>query len=171
MDIDSKTGSETSGQASQPTQTNQPPAKLATPAPLPVVVIGGGLSGLYASYLLHRAGVPFLLLESRGRLGGRIVSTKLDADKKQRQGPALETDAKSNAEKEPLAAGLAALERFDLGPTWFWPGHDRVASLVKALKLRAFPQAQTFINSAGRRSTGDHMVDLGPGGGARRLKK
>lgn len=36
-------------------------------------IIGGGLSGLYAAYLLEQAGIrDYLLLEARERLGGRV---------------------------------------------------------------------------------------------------
>ncbi|KUI31177.1 oxidoreductase [Mycobacterium sp. IS-1496] len=38
--------------------------------PRPVVVIGGGISGLTAAYRLTRASVPVHLVESAGRLGG-----------------------------------------------------------------------------------------------------
>ena len=39
-----------------------------------VAIIGGGLAGLHAAYLLHRAGVSFQLFEARDRLGGRILT-------------------------------------------------------------------------------------------------
>jgi monoamine oxidase len=42
----------------------------------PVIIIGGGLAGLYAAHLLHKQGVGFRLLEARNRLGGRILTTK-----------------------------------------------------------------------------------------------
>jgi len=40
----------------------------------PIVIVGGGLSGLYAARLLHARGVDFRLLEARPHLGGRILS-------------------------------------------------------------------------------------------------
>ena len=81
----------------------------------PVLIVGGGLAGLTAARLLHRAGIGFQLLEARSRLGGRILS----AD----------------------AAGQAAAGGFDLGPSWFWPGmQPGLAALVGALGLDSFPQ-------------------------------
>src|SRR5213593_909546 len=44
----------------------------------PVVVIGGGLSGLIASTLVARAGVPVVLLEKSATIGGRAVSRSKD---------------------------------------------------------------------------------------------
>lgn len=44
----------------------------------PIVIAGGGLSGLYAARLLAQAGADFLLLEARERLGGRILSVTDD---------------------------------------------------------------------------------------------
>jgi monoamine oxidase len=38
----------------------------------PVVVVGAGLAGLRAAELLHRAGTPVVVLEARGRPGGRV---------------------------------------------------------------------------------------------------
>ena len=42
---------------------------------LDAVVIGGGAAGLAAARELSRAGARFVLLEARGRLGGRILTT------------------------------------------------------------------------------------------------
>jgi monoamine oxidase len=41
-----------------------------------VAIIGGGLSGLYAAYLLEKKGVDYVLLEARPTLGGRIVTAR-----------------------------------------------------------------------------------------------
>ena len=81
------------------------------------LIVGGGLSGLYAATRLLRQGRDFLLLEGRGRLGGRILSE------------APENQPGSNA---PLA--------FDLGPTWFWQDQPRMARLLAELELESFQQ-------------------------------
>lgn len=40
-----------------------------------ILIIGGGLSGLYAAYLLEQAGFKdYLLLEAKDHLGGRVYS-------------------------------------------------------------------------------------------------
>ncbi len=39
---------------------------------LPIVVLGAGLAGLYAAYLLKKSGRSVLMLEARDRIGGRI---------------------------------------------------------------------------------------------------
>jgi protoporphyrinogen/coproporphyrinogen III oxidase len=44
----------------------------------PVIVIGGGISGLGCATRLKRRGIPFLLLEKSNRFGGVIQSTQKD---------------------------------------------------------------------------------------------
>lgn len=83
-----------------------------------VIIVGGGLSGLSAAYLLHRAGIPFRLLEARERLGGRILSVD--------------------------ASGQPSSDGFDLGPSWYWPGMPTaLRAWVDELGLASFPQYST----------------------------
>src|SRR5213593_5202060 len=44
----------------------------------PVVVVGGGLSGLIASTLIARSGLPVVLLEKSATVGGRAASRSKD---------------------------------------------------------------------------------------------
>jgi len=79
----------------------------------PVVVVGAGLSGLYASNLLAQAGQRVLLMEARERIGGRVFSQ----------------------------APTASAHRVDLGPSWFWPSmNPRMKRLLAQLGLASFPQ-------------------------------
>ncbi|WP_175715942.1 flavin monoamine oxidase family protein [Burkholderia ambifaria] len=102
-----------------------------------IAIIGAGLSGLYAAWLLERQGIrDYVLLEARDTLGGRIVSVA---------GPGhASPDAGITAD---------AIDRFDLGPTWFWPEYQQeLRRLVDALGLEQFEQFET----------GDMMVERSP---------
>ncbi|RQZ62325.1 FAD-dependent oxidoreductase [Burkholderia sp. Bp9004] len=69
-----------------------------------IAIIGGGLSGLYAAFLLEQRGIDdYVLLEARSEFGGRILSAPV---------------SKTHARAEDT---FNAVDRFDLGPTWFWP--------------------------------------------------
>jgi monoamine oxidase len=79
----------------------------------PVVVIGAGLSGLYATRLLQQAGHKVWLIEARERVGGRVWSV----------------------------SPTASEHRLDLGPAWFWPGmNPRMGRLLQNMGLASFPQ-------------------------------
>lgn len=83
-------------------------------------IIGGGLAGLYAAWLLEQAGHDYVLLESRKRFGGRLLTVSRDP-----AGPGEKTGA------------------FDLGATWYWPEmQPELAGLVEELGLQAFPQPE-----------------------------
>ena len=75
------------------------------------VIIGAGLSGLYAAFRLAEQGESFIVLEARDRLGGRIYC--------------------------PQYQGLSS----DLGPSWFWPEiQPRIVNLIARLGLTTYPQ-------------------------------
>ncbi|BBO68284.1 hypothetical protein DSCA_22140 [Desulfosarcina alkanivorans] len=75
------------------------------------LIVGGGLSGIYAACLLSRKKRSFVVLEARGRVGGRILC--------------------------PAHQGFCS----DLGPSWYWPAiHPKMANLVQTLGLRGYRQ-------------------------------
>lgn len=79
----------------------------------PVIVIGAGLSGLYAAWRLHRQQVDVLVLEARSRVGGRILSEKPEGHE----------------------------SAIDLGPAWIWPAfQQRMRALVNELGIPLFSQ-------------------------------
>ncbi len=102
-----------------------------------IVIVGAGLSGLYAAYLLARQGVTdYVVLEARQAPGGRIAST--DA-----LGQVVSLGA----------AQVSPVDRFDLGPAWFWPGYQReLGRLIEELSLEIFEQFET----------GDMVVERSP---------
>lgn len=102
-----------------------------------IAIVGGGLSGLYAALLLEQRGIKdYLLLEARETFGGRIASV-------------------SSAGQMARETGLTSdgIDRFDLGPTWFWPVYQpQMDKLVRDLGLAYFEQHET----------GDMVVELSP---------
>ena len=75
------------------------------------VIIGAGISGLYAATLLEKAGVDYVILEARDRTGGRVLS-------------GLEL------------AGTSAGIHVDMGAAWFWPDiQPDFAQLIERLNL------------------------------------
>lgn len=92
-----------------------------------IAIVGGGLSGLYAAFLLEQRGVDYQLFEARHWLGGRIASGLVD--------------------------GADTLNRFDLGPTWYWPElQPDLAALIQSLQLKTFAQYET----------GDMLIERSP---------
>ena len=75
-----------------------------------VIIVGGGLSGLALADHMQQAGIDYLVLETRDRLGGRIK------------------------------VGEYNDSSVDLGPSWFWPGQYRIAKAVDRFDLMRFNQ-------------------------------
>jgi len=80
------------------------------------IIIGGGLSGIYAAFRLAAEKKSLVLLEARSRLGGRILSLEHQ--------------------------GFFA----DLGPSWYWPViNPKLTALIQALGLEGYPQFETGL--------------------------
>ncbi len=78
-----------------------------------VIIIGAGVSGLYAATRLEKAGVDYVILEARNRTGGRVLSGQV--------------------------SGL----HVDMGATWFWQEiQPDFAQLIDRLGLTAIPQGR-----------------------------
>ena len=77
------------------------------------LIVGGGLAGLRLTDLLTSQGHDVLLIEARDRLGGRVKTIQHNGS------------------------------YFDLGPTWYWSEHKRMAALISALGLESFEQYAT----------------------------
>ena len=87
-----------------------------------IAIVGGGLAGLVAAWRLLQQGVrDVVLLEARTTLGGRILSV--------------------DAAGMPVDTAESAVDRFDLGPSWFWPTlQPQLDRLVTELGLQRFSQ-------------------------------
>jgi len=85
-----------------------------------VAIVGAGVSGLYAAYRLKQMGIKdVVVFEARDRIGGRIYSVA-----------ALESENGDNEN-----------DRFDLGPSWFWPQYQpQLADLIQKLGLESLQQ-------------------------------
>lgn len=85
-----------------------------SPEETETLIIGGGLSGIYAASILAAEKEKVVLLEARDRIGGRILSLTNN--------------------------GFST----DLGPSWYWPAlNPRICALIKALNLQGYPQFET----------------------------
>ncbi|RHX93171.1 flavin monoamine oxidase family protein [Leptospira stimsonii] len=94
-----------------------------------VIVLGGGISGLYAAYLLGKTGIKVKLIEATDRLGGRIRTV---------------ADPSGNF--------------LDLGAEWIQAEHRTAKSLVRELGLKTTDfevQSDLFFGSYQKAGTWD----------------
>lgn len=103
----------------------------------PVVIIGGGISGLAAAYELSSANIPHTLLEKRPRLGG-VIETNRAEDCVLEGGPDSFLAAKPDALVLIKELGL---ESEVIGSN----DHDRTTYILKNGRLVALPEGVMMI--------------------------
>ena len=107
-----------------------------------IMIIGGGLSGLVATWQLRSAGISACVMEARTRFGGRILTAEGSED--------------------------AAC---DLGPSWFWPGQPLMESVLKHFNISSYEQfvdgAVLFQQQDG---SAEKIDTVSPMTGARRVQ-
>jgi len=107
-----------------------------------ILIIGGGISGLLATWQLRYAGINTVLLEARDRFGGRILT--------------VGGDNGANC---------------DLGPSWFWSGQPLIASLLNHFNIPYYQQftegAVLFQRSDG---SVERAIDSSPMAGSLRIQ-
>ena len=75
-----------------------------------IIILGGGLSGLYLAYRLKKAGHTIKVLEANNRIGGRIYTKKIKNTK------------------------------VELGATWLWQYNKELVKLCNELDIAVFEQ-------------------------------
>lgn len=86
-----------------------------------VAIIGGGLAGLTAAYRLQQAGVPYTLLESSPRLGGKLLTRRA-------HGYTMEIGADAILTRKPWAMDLA--KELGLEPRIIYPAAHKTNTWV-----------------------------------------
>ena len=104
-------------------------------ATTPVIIVGGGIAGLATAYELHRRQVSFVLLESRERAGGVILSEQVDG---------YTLDAGPDALLAQKTDGLKLCEELGLGGRLVPSKKPRQAFIQRAGRLHALPAASVL---------------------------
>jgi len=109
-----------------------------TSAPLNIVIIGAGMSGLIAGYELLRAGHQVTILEARNRVGGRVHTLYEPFDNGQ--------FAEAGASRIPSSHNLtmAYIQHFELDIDPFYPTTNNYFNLQN--NISSTTQAEEYIN-------------------------
>ncbi len=78
-----------------------------------VIIVGGGLAGLYLARELQSRNINYQLLDAKPLFGGRIIGAP---------------------------SPMSNTQFFDMGPTWVFPHHQSLKTLISDLDLKLFDQ-------------------------------
>jgi phytoene dehydrogenase-like protein len=117
-------------------------------APLPVIVVGAGLSGLACARRLHAAGVPVRVLEASDGVGGRVRTDEVD-------GFLLDRGFQVLLTAYPEARAVLDYDDLDLRP--FYPG--AMVWVEGAMHLIADPSRRPLAALSGLRAPVGSLAD------------
>jgi protoporphyrinogen/coproporphyrinogen III oxidase len=118
----------------------------------PLIVVGGGISGLAAAYELSRRDVPFLLVERTPRLGG-VIRTERVGD--------FVIDAGPDALFTQKPAGIDLCRELGLGPRLSFT-RSRSTFILRNGRLQALPEGAFMgIASGWRAFAATHAFSIG----------
>ena len=100
-----------------------------------VVIIGGGVAGLATAYQLHRDGIPFVVLESRDRAGGVVLSEEIDG---------FTIDGGPDGLLVQKPEGIALCQELGLGDRLVPTKPPRLAYIQRGHQLHALPAASVL---------------------------
>jgi len=84
------------------------------------IIIGGGLSGLLTAWRLQQQNLPYILLEAKAELGGRIFGVHEQQSKHYHDlGPTWVFSHQHNIQKLLLELGLTYFEQYSQGEALF----------------------------------------------------
>jgi monoamine oxidase len=98
-------------------------ASSCAPGGHPTVIVGAGLSGLRVADLLHKAGLPVVVLEARERPGGRVLTVRTPFDE------GLHAEAGAIRIASAHRAVLRAVRRYRLSLVPFEPSGSAVTAI------------------------------------------
>ena len=101
-----------------------------------VLVVGGGITGLSAAHVLGRAGIPTVLVEASGRLGGKVGTERRD-------GFLIESGPDSFISYRPAALDLA--RELGLAETIIRPTEPRTVHIRSGGRFRRLPDGMGLV--------------------------
>ena len=130
-------GSSETTKATTPAPPPPPLQPVGSTQGRPVIIIGGGITGLIVAYELTNSRIPFVLLEAKSHVGGRVMTLKY-AD-----GTTSEEPLEEYWERSPIVALLRELKL----PVIKSGAHSSILLDGKIMVGRGDPQLRDYLSS------------------------